>query len=92
MGITNRLATADPGTTLGDLIHQRTADLTPAERRVAKMLFASNLMAGLEVLVAAIAGRLGDATHRRISTLEHQRKEFTWDVRDFPQGLEGRET
>jgi len=82
----------DPGTTLGDFIHQRRADLTPAERRVARTLFASNLMAGFEALVAAIAGRLGDATHRRIATLEHLREGYTWDDRQFPQGLEGRET
>lgn len=46
----------DPGTTLGDLIHQRTADLTPAERRVARTLFASNLMAGFDT-VAGLAAR-----------------------------------
>ena len=46
------------GTTLGDLIHQRTADLTPAERRVARTLFASNLMAGFDT-VAGLAGRSG---------------------------------
>ena len=48
----------DPGTTLGDLIHQRTADLTTAERRVARTLFASNLMAGFDT-VAGLAPRLG---------------------------------
>ena len=47
-----------PGTTLGDLIHQRTADLTPAERRVARTLFASNLMAGFDT-VAGLAARSG---------------------------------
>ena len=92
MGITNRLATADPGTTLGDLIHQLTADLTLAEKRVARTLFASNPMAGFEALVAAIAGRLGDATRRRISTLEHLREGYTWDVQEFPQGPEERKT
>ena len=48
----------DPGSTLGDLIHQRTADLTPAERRVARTLFASNLMAGFDT-VARLAARSG---------------------------------
>ena len=40
----------DPGTTLGDVIHQRTAELPPAERRVARTLFASNLMAGFDTV------------------------------------------
>ncbi|MDD9994049.1 MAG: MurR/RpiR family transcriptional regulator [Rhodospirillales bacterium] len=48
----------EPGTTLGDIIHQRTADLTPAERRVARTLFASNLMAGFDT-VAGLAARSG---------------------------------
>ena len=48
----------DPGTTLGDVIHQRTADLTRAERRVARTLFASNLMAGFDT-VAGLAARSG---------------------------------
>lgn len=46
----------EPGTTLVDLIHQRTADLTPAERRVARTLFASNLIAGFDT-VAGLAAR-----------------------------------
>lgn len=48
----------DPGTTLGDVIHQRTAELTRAERRVARTLFASNLMAGFDT-VAGLAQRSG---------------------------------
>ena len=48
----------DPGTTLGDAVHQRTAELTPAERRVARTLFASNLMAGFDT-VAGLAARTG---------------------------------
>jgi DNA-binding MurR/RpiR family transcriptional regulator len=42
--------------TLGELIHQRTADLTPAERRVARSLFATNMMAGFDT-VAELAER-----------------------------------
>jgi len=38
------------GMTLGELIHQRTGHLTPAERRVARTLFASNLMAGFDTV------------------------------------------
>ena len=45
-----------PRTTLGELIHQRTAELTPAERRVARSLFATNLMAGFDT-VAELAQR-----------------------------------
>lgn len=74
----------DPGTTLGDVIHQRTAELPPAERRVARTLFASNLMAEFDA-VAGIVVRLGDATHRRISTLEHLRKAYIWDDHEFPR-------
>ena len=84
----------DPGTTLGDVIHQRTAELTPAERRVARTLFASNLMAGFDTVAGLAArsgvGRLGHATHRRISTLEHLRKGYTWDDREFPHHPEER--
>ena len=43
-------------------------------------------------LVAGIAGRLGDATRQRISTLEHLRKGYTWDDQEFPQGPEERAT
>jgi DNA-binding MurR/RpiR family transcriptional regulator len=49
-------ATNQATTTLGELIHQRTADLTPAERRVARSLFATNLMAGFDT-VAELAER-----------------------------------
>ncbi|MBT5433894.1 MAG: MurR/RpiR family transcriptional regulator [Rhodospirillaceae bacterium] len=42
--------------TIGELIHQRTADLTPAERRVARTLFSTNLMAGFDT-VAELAQR-----------------------------------
>ena len=84
----------DPGTTLGDVIHQQTAELTPAERRVARTLFASNLMAGFDTVTGLAArsgvGRLGDARHRRISTLEHLRKGHTWDDREFPHHPEER--
>ena len=51
-------ALTESETTLGDLIHQRTADLSPAERRVARTLFASNLMAGFDT-VAGLAARSG---------------------------------
>lgn len=67
----------DPGATLGDVIHQRTAKLTRAELRVARTLFASNLMAGFDT----VAG-LGDATRRRIAALEHLREGYTWDDRE----------
>ena len=111
----------DPGTTLGDVIHQRTAELPPAERRVARTLFASSLMAGFDTVadpadhvltvdvdapspydtlmpgtapveapVAGIVVRLGDATHRRIPTLENLRKGYTWDDREFPRHREER--
>ncbi len=43
-------------TTLGELIHQRTEELTPAERRVARSLFATNMMAGFDT-VAELAER-----------------------------------
>lgn len=79
----------DPGTTLEDVIHLRTAELNPAERPVARTLFASNPMAGFDA-VAGIVGRLGDATHRRISTLEHLRTGYTWDEQEFPQHPEER--
>ena len=49
---------SDPATTLGDVIHQRTAELTRAERRVPRTLFASNLMAGFDT-VAGLAQRSG---------------------------------
>ena len=51
-----------PGTTLGELIHQRTAELTPAERRVARTLFTTNLAAGLDT-VAELASRTGVSGH-----------------------------
>ncbi len=43
-------------TTLGELIHQRSADLTPSERKVARALFATNMMAGFDT-VAELAQR-----------------------------------
>ena len=43
-------------TTLGELIHQRTGELTPSERKVARTLFATNLMAGFDT-VAELARR-----------------------------------
>jgi len=43
-------------TTLGELIHQRSADLTPSERKVARTLFATNMMAGFDT-VAELAQR-----------------------------------
>ena len=46
------------GTTLGELIHQRTAELSPAERRVARTLFTTNLVAGFDT-VAELAARSG---------------------------------
>ena len=42
--------------TLGELIQQRTDRLTPSERRVARVLFATNLMAGFDT-VAELAER-----------------------------------
>lgn len=45
-------------TTLGELIHQRTGVLTPAERRVARVLFSTNLMAGFDT-VAQLGARCG---------------------------------
>ena len=51
-------ATSAPGSTLGELIHQRTAELTPGERRVARTLFATDLVAGFET-VAELAERSG---------------------------------
>lgn len=48
--------TASPRTTLGELIHQRTGELTPSERKVARILFATNLMAGFDT-VAELARR-----------------------------------
>jgi DNA-binding MurR/RpiR family transcriptional regulator len=47
---------ASPRTTLGELIHQRTSELTPSERKVARILFATNLMAGFDT-VAELARR-----------------------------------
>ena len=67
----------DPGATLGDVTHQRAAALTPAVRRVARTLFASNLMAGFDT----VAG-LGDVTRRRIAALERLREGYTWDERE----------
>ena len=43
----------DPGATLGDVIHQRAAALTPAVRRVAGTLFAGDPMAEFDT----VAGR-----------------------------------
>jgi len=43
-------------TTLGELIRQRTGELTPSERKVARTLFATNLMAGFDT-VAELARR-----------------------------------
>ena len=51
-------ATTAPGSTLGELIHQRTAELTPGERRVARTLFATDMVAGFET-VAELAERSG---------------------------------
>lgn len=48
--------TATPRTTLGEMIHQRTGELTPSERKVARTLFATNLMAGFDT-VAELAQR-----------------------------------
>lgn len=48
-----RRAMTDPGATLGDVIHRRTAALTRADRRVARTLFAGNPMAGFDT----VAGR-----------------------------------
>ncbi len=42
--------------TLGELIHQRSAELTPSERKVARTLFATNMMAGFDT-VAELAQR-----------------------------------
>lgn len=52
----NAEAAPAPRTTLGELIHQRTGELTPSERKVARTLFASNLMAGFDT-VAELARR-----------------------------------
>ncbi|MEM7122306.1 MAG: MurR/RpiR family transcriptional regulator [Pseudomonadota bacterium] len=43
-------------TTLGEMIHQRSAELTPSERKVARALFATNMMAGFDT-VAELAQR-----------------------------------
>ena len=51
-------ATNSRGSTLGAIIHQRTAELTPGERRVARTLFATDLEAGFET-VAHLAERSG---------------------------------
>ena len=48
--------TAESGSSLGQLIHQRSRDLTTAERRVARTLFATNLVAGFDT-VAGLAAR-----------------------------------
>lgn len=50
------------GATLGELIHQRTEELTQAERRVARTLFTTNLAAGLDT-VAELARRAGVSGH-----------------------------
>ena len=47
---------AETGATLGELIHQRSRELTTAERRVARTLFATNLVAGFDT-VAGLAAR-----------------------------------
>ena len=44
----------------------------------------------IEALVAGVVGRLGDATRRRISALEHLRKGYTWDDREIPKESEGK--
>ena len=49
-------ATATARITLGEMIHQRTGELTPSERKVARTLFATNLMAGFDT-VAELARR-----------------------------------
>ena len=36
--------------------------------------------------------RAADHARRRISTLEHLRKGYTWDDREFPQGPEEQDT
>ena len=51
-----RTHTETERTTLGELIHQRSADLTPSERKVARALFATNMMAGFDT-VAELAHR-----------------------------------
>ena len=51
-------ATTGLGSTLGEIIHQRTAELTPGERRVARTLFATDLAAGFETM-AELAERSG---------------------------------
>ena len=47
---------AESDSTLGELIHQRSRDLTTAERRVARTLFSTNLVAGFDT-VAGLAAR-----------------------------------
>ena len=47
---------AETGSTLGEHIHRRSRDLTTAERRVARTLFATNLVAGFDT-VAGLAAR-----------------------------------
>ena len=44
----------------------------------------------IEALVEGIVARLGDATRRRISALEHLRERYTWDDRETLQGPEER--
>ena len=75
----------DPGATLGDVIHQRTAAPTWAERRVARMLFAGDPMAGFDTVA-----ELADATRRRIAALEHLREGYTWDEREVLRRPEDR--
>lgn len=54
--MTSSADTETERTTLGELIHQRSADLTPSERKVARALFATNMMAGFDT-VAELAQR-----------------------------------
>ncbi len=52
--ITNAGTASADQATLGELIHQRSGDFTPAERKVARTLFATNMMAGFDT-VASLA-------------------------------------
>lgn len=47
-----------PAPTLGELIHQQAGRLTPAERKVARKLFTTNLMAGFDT-VAGLSAECG---------------------------------
>jgi DNA-binding MurR/RpiR family transcriptional regulator len=53
-----RTAVKDRGVTVADRIRQATQDLTPAEQKVARILFSSAMLAGLET-VASLADRAG---------------------------------